>query len=66
MIRALSLAAALALLPLSAALAQTPDFREGFAAFQQKRTPAFTGRTRRNAATPGRATAQAAPDLARH
>ncbi len=27
-----------------AALAQTPDFREGFAAFQQKRQPAFTGR----------------------
>lgn len=27
-----------------AALAQTPDFREGFAAFQQKRTPTFTGR----------------------
>ena len=27
-----------------AALAQTPDFREGFAAFQQKRAPAFTGR----------------------
>lgn len=27
-----------------AALARTPDFREGFAAFQQKRQPAFTGR----------------------
>lgn len=26
------------------ALAQTPDFREGFAAFQQKRQPRFTGR----------------------
>lgn len=26
------------------ALAQTADFREGFAAFQQKRTPDFTGR----------------------
>lgn len=27
-----------------AALCDTPDYREGFAAFQQKRTPAFTGR----------------------
>jgi 2-(1,2-epoxy-1,2-dihydrophenyl)acetyl-CoA isomerase len=27
-----------------AALAQTADYREGFAAFQQKRTPTFTGR----------------------